>query len=90
MSTFWGTVQGTVSHHTPMVGFEKSQNFVNFWIFPHPHYLNSIQKVFKNFGNIQNILPPAKKTFTPTRTYTYKKNTTQLHFVVFFDLLNIG
>ena len=28
--------------HTPKVGFEKSQKFVNFWIFPHPQYLNSV------------------------------------------------
>lgn len=25
--------------HTPKVGFEKSQKFVNFWIFPHPQFL---------------------------------------------------
>ena len=62
--------------HTPKVGFEKSQKFVNFWIFPHPHYLNSVQKVFKNLGNVQKILPPAKKHLP--------QNTTQLHFDVFW------
>ena len=28
--------------HTPKVGFEKPQKFVNFWFFPHSHYLNIV------------------------------------------------
>nr|DAS62813.1 MAG TPA: hypothetical protein [Caudoviricetes sp.] len=45
--------------------------------------------MFKNFGNAQNVLPPAK-ILSPLPTYIYPQNTTQLHFVVFFDLLNVG
>ena len=39
--------------------------------------------MFKNFSNVQNVLPPAKNQFTSTHIHL-PKNTTQLHFVVFF------
>lgn len=39
--------------------------------------------MFKNFGNVQNILPPAKNSLTPTHIYL-PQNTTQLHFDVFW------
>ncbi len=37
--------------------------------------------MFKNFGNVQKILPPAKKHLP--------QNTTQLHFVVLFPFKKI-
>ena len=32
--------------YTPKVGFEKSQKFVNFWIFPHPPLLSIVKNIF--------------------------------------------
>ena len=64
--------------HTPKVGFEKSQKFVNFWIFPHPQYLTAFKY---RLNSIQKL--PLEKIRSPLPTYIYPQNTTQLHFVVF-------
>lgn len=41
--------------------------------------------MFKNFGNAQNVLPPAKNSFTPSHIYLPSKyNTTSFCYIIYF------